>query len=163
MNEPQLTMLFALFSPLSKARGWNNAERTAARNRITTDLFGRPRSWATLTNPEVDRLKARLRAIAQTEDLTAQMEDATAGGDGERRRLIHRIESDKAAAGFDWAYVKGLARDLYDRSDWRELPLPQLKNLRDLVANRARRKALPRRPLVAAPVPQPELPVNHFS
>ena len=153
-------MLFRLFRAIPFA---TESERQAARQRITTDLFGRIISWGALSNPQIDLLKKRLIAIANSADLTAQMEDATAAEDGERRRLLHRIACDQAAGGLHNDYVKGLCRDLYDRSDWRELPIAQLRNLRDTVANRARRKTLPRRPAAAAPAAQPELPVNHFS
>lgn len=140
MNDAQRIMLFRLFGNLANARTWGVAERDLQREKITAELFGAPRSWSTFNNSDVDRMKARLTALANPDSIDAQIADGRAAHEGERKRLLHRIEEDMRRGGFNDSYVMTLCRDLYDTHRWRELDLPRLENLRDTLANRARRK-----------------------
>jgi len=152
MSDAQRIMLFSLFAKLAKARAWGPAQRELERERITraallpadhrSRITDHPTpSWSLCDNTDVDRLKRRLLAELEPDSLAAQIADAAAGEDGERRRLIHRIERDALRGSLRDAYLMSLCRDLYDRTDWRALPLPELANLRDTVAARSRRKA----------------------
>ncbi len=143
MNAPQRTMLFSLFARLCRAMARKTREtQDLLRADITEDLFGSAISWSDFDNRHIDRMKRRLVAMLNPHDLGAQLADSDEGGEqAERDRLLNRIDADMAKAGFgDW-YVKKIAVDFYDRADWRELPLEQLKNLRNTIANRARKRA----------------------
>lgn len=134
----QRTMLFAAFAQLANARHWNCTRREVERQRITTALFGQPRSWSDLTDSDIDRLKTRLIALRDETDIAAQVADQTSTEDGQRRRLLHRIRLDLGGAGFFESYAAQLSRSLFDRADWTALPIPQLTQLRDTIHNRAR-------------------------
>jgi len=54
-----------------------------------------------------------------------------------RIRLIHAIRQLQ-----DEPYILAIARDKFARSDWENLPLPQLHQLRMTLAARSRRRAI---------------------
>lgn len=56
---------------------------------------------------------------------------------GERRRMIWRINQDATAAGFDEAYVRRIARDMYVFDSFDLLCLNDLRNLRNVIHNRS--------------------------
>lgn len=152
MTRDQRNMLFTLFARLAKGCAATSvAERDRLRLEITEDLFGDYVSWSHFENTHVDRMKRRLMAMLNPNDVDAQMADSDEGGEAAtRERLLHRIDADMRKAGFgDW-YVRKIAVDLYDAADWRALPLDRLENLRNTIANRARRKA-----------PSDPVPVRH--
>lgn len=155
MTLPQQHMLLGLFATLANARHWNGTQREIERERITIALFGERRSWSAakdeLDDRDIDRLKARLIALRDETNIPAQIDDANAADDGERRRLIHRIEHDLRRAQLGEGYVVTIARDQCDRADWRDLPIEQLTNLRDTLTQRVRRRRAARR----APAPAP--------
>ncbi len=152
MSPAQRTMLFKLFSQLCGARKVAGvAGRDLFREKITLDLFGGPRSWSLFDNGDVDRMKMRLLALLDPDNLDAQMHDAAAAPDGERRRLVTRIESDMARAGFHEGYLRTIAVEMYDRGDWRALDLAALENLRDTIAARTRRKVGSRKSKIEKP------------
>lgn len=154
-SDAQRIMLFSLFSKLAIARGWiGQVQREIEREKLTRECLGlgsdadaeETPSWSALENAEIDLLKRRMIALREGDSLDAQLADVMARDDGERRRLIYRIEQDAKRAGFGDAYMNTIVRDMEDAgADWRALPLPALENLRDTVANRARRKAFARK------------------
>lgn len=142
MTAAQRTMLFTLFARLAKACALKtSSERDRLRNEITTELFGEYVSWSHFGDAHVDRMKRRLLAMLNPNDLAIQMADSEDGADAAaRKRLLHRIETDARRAGFSDEYMAKVATDFYDRSDWRALPIADLENLRNTIANRARRQ-----------------------
>lgn len=156
MTAEQRTMLFSLFARLAKAMGWGPSMRDLKRAELTADVFGEAVSWSAFNDRHVDRMKRRLIACLNPHDLAAQRADSDEGADAAaRRRILYGIEQQMRRAGFDEAYVRKIAVDFYDFAEWRELPIPQLENLRNTLANRARRKTPSSEP--AAPKP----PVIH--
>ncbi len=155
MSTPaQRLMLFSHFAHLANANQWNGTKREQQRERITVELFGEVISWADLSNPQVDRLKARLIALRKPLHVGAQIDDANATEDGERRRLINRIEQDLAASNLPVTYVRKLAVDQYDAAEWRDLSIDKLQNLMRTLHNRTRtrsRKAKRNPPSVLCP------------
>lgn len=148
MTAAQRTMLFSYFARLARAMARKTKEsQDALRAEITEDLFGAPVSWSEFSERHVDRMKRRLVAMLSPNDLQAQLADSDEGGEAAARdRLLFRIDADLKKAGFgDW-YVRKIVVDFYDRTDWRALPLDQLENLRDTIANRARGKTRAKTP-----------------
>lgn len=151
MTSPaQRQMLFGLLKKLASARGWGSAQTNVERLTITEDLFGSLISWNDLDDSQIDRLKSRLQALARPPAIAAEhgdideAADSAATEDGERRRLVHRIEQDLRKADLKEGYIRKIALDQFDRADWRDLPIPKLTMLRDIIATRIwarRRKA----------------------
>jgi hypothetical protein len=145
-SQAQRIMLFSYFGHLANARRWTGTEQRTERNRITRELFGEVVSWGDLDNSQVDRLKARLIALRRPPHIAAshgdidENADWAAAEDGERRRLVHRIESDLRKAALAEGYIRKIALDQCDRGDWRDLPIGQLTNLRDTLAQRIWRR-----------------------
>lgn len=59
MNPAQRSMLFVMFQRIVRATRPANADQFRAQ--LTADVFGAPRSWATFTDPDVDRIKVALQ------------------------------------------------------------------------------------------------------
>lgn len=150
MTKPQRDMLFGLFGKLAKQRAWGPLQRDLQRDAVTVTLFGAARSWSTFDDGAVDKMKRRLKALLHTDSIAAQIADANAEEEGERARLLHRIESDAAKAGLGEGYLRTISIDFYDRAVWRALPIEQLENLRDTIAGRSRRKVAARKRDAAA-------------
>lgn len=169
-TDAQRLMLFRLFGGAVKAQGWaGGIEREMARERVTRDALQLGErsdvpSWTALTNSQVDRIKARLEALAAPDDIDAQIGDLAPGADGDRRRLVWTIERDARRAGFHDGYMTAIVRDMEDVSagamPWRELPLPALENLRDTIAGRSRRKIAARKKEASAGAPAPRSAVR---
>lgn len=143
-----------MFSALAKKRVWGPSARDVEREKITIAAFGKPKSWGTFNNRDVDLMKAHLQALLTPDSLTAQMATINAAEKGERRSLIWRCEQLMQRAGFAEAYTETLSVYAYDRRDWRDLPLDQLTNIRVTLQARAGSKA--KRPVEAVRVPDPD-------
>lgn len=145
MTAAQRIMLFNLFSQLAKKHGWGTAQREVERERITRATLGcepgdETPSWSSLTNRQVDKLKARMQLEIQDDLDSALLDDAEQLRDaGDRKRLLYSIGQLILQLG-GIAYAEKICRDLYDTADIENLPTPKLANLRNTLANRARRR-----------------------
>lgn len=141
MTTAQRVMLFRLFSELMQRRCIGSAQREIERENLTVEWFGFTRSWSTFGNAEVDRVKSELLALLNPDDLQAQMDQVGSAEIGERKRVIWKLKKLMVEHDFSDAYFISLARDLYDARSWADLTLDQLKNLRNTIANRGKRRA----------------------
>jgi hypothetical protein len=141
MTTDQRTKLMAYWWPdAARAQGWDKNDR-AKRLEVLSQAIGRPLlSAADLnTTTDIDAVKAHLLALSQPANINAQVDIANMP----RTRLIKSIEQyidSRPGYGFHSNYIKAIARNMYGTADWQSLPEPQLTNLRNTIANRARAK-----------------------
>ncbi len=173
LSPGQIPLYWRLWSGVLAARGWQHlspAEKDLRRHEFHKSL-GLPESMTGFNKRgHFDAYKAAAQRIIKGEGPSA----ATAGEDGERKRLVWRIKEDAKLAGLDAAYIQKLAVDLYGLGAWQHLHLNDLTNLRNTIHDRAgtrlgsdTRTLAPRRAYVLdstrkfTPKPQPEpIPVH---
>lgn len=119
--------------------GFSSKEAAEHRDEITIETLGRRISSKKLNNDQLTQMFAAFEAIGNPGDLNAQLKYQQEPRD----RRIYAIEN----TGLDDAYIASISQDMFNTSDWRNLPIDQLDNLRITAHNRARRKP------VATPAP----------
>lgn len=136
MTKPQHNAHWNLWRAVCRAQGWDPKDQ-ARRHALYAEALGQPKSFNALENADLDKLFPLMKRLAGIDMVASQVAlDEYEGGEdpGERRRLIWRIER----LGLDLAYVRSICASFYKTTDWEHLPIPQLTNLRNTLANRAR-------------------------
>ena len=166
LTRPQQITFWRRWQAIVSEKGWDNATAETQRRA----LLGRA-GFTSLTQVDklagFDKVLAELSALSRPADLSSQLRQQAMP----RTRLIHSCR-EKA----DEPYIAAVARDKFHCEDWITLPLPDLEQLRNTLADRAvgqhknetlrrrhaqaaerRSYAPPARISLPAPVPSPEL------
>ena len=109
------------------ARGAGGAAATIKpdhiRRAVTLLAVGRPASWKTLTNRDLDQLLPVLRVLAAPENLQNLLALQNAGEVGARRRYLHAIQTAPSS------YWQRIAADKFGTIDLARLTVAQLEQL----------------------------------
>lgn len=136
LSPKQTSLYWRLWSGVLKARSQHHlpsTEKTLLRYAFHKE-YGLPESM-TAFNPRghFDIFKTACERIINGSGPSA----TTAPEDGERNRLIYRIQEDARMAKLDNSYIAKISTDLTGLGCWKLLDLADLKNLRDAIHNRA--------------------------
>ncbi|MCC7518378.1 MAG: hypothetical protein IT578_04240 [Verrucomicrobiae bacterium] len=136
MTRLQRNAYWKLWQAVCRAQGWSPQD-DERRHAIHREALGQEKSSNDFTNADLDQIFPLMRRLSGSDlvDSQVQLDDYERGGDpGERRRLLWRINK----LALDLAYVRSICAALYKTTNWERLPIPQLTNLRNTLANRAR-------------------------
>lgn len=140
-----LKMLWSLFRTLCAARKVPKHLQDATREELTAAaLNGQFKSWSKLNTGDVSSIKAHLEAALAPDDLNKRIK-ADHPEDQERAALVHSIEIYLEARAdrphsvgiFFSTYVEAISAKIYGTKAWRELPVRDLANLRNIVKKNA--------------------------
>ncbi len=112
------------------AAGYTSAETDEWRHELHAAALGKDKSSKLFNNRDLDAVLGKFRAISQPDNFDEQIRLMEA----EKSRLIHGIEKDSLGD----AWLASICRDIWDRTDWRNLPVEELLKLRRRVANARR-------------------------
>ncbi len=131
LTKKQTTLYWRTWAAICAAQGW---ERNDDDRRYSVHEHARcPQSMRDFSNRDFSRFL----------EASAPLRDQVDIRDRDRENALHTIRKDAARAGFDDAYLRAIARDLYDTTDYDRLPQDQLENFRNIIHNRARSHSSP--------------------
>jgi hypothetical protein len=131
LTKKQTFLYWKTWAAICAAQGWernDNARRYALHEHSRC-----PQSMKDFTN----------RDFSQFLSASAPLRDQIDIRDRDRENALHTIRKDAARAGFDEAYLRRIAADLYDTSAFEDLPHLQLENFRNVIHNRSSRRSRP--------------------
>jgi hypothetical protein len=146
MTPKQRIYLFRLFAAAARKSGARADDELRAE--WTFQILGLPVSWACLTRGQIDQLIIALKKIADGIPLTDQIANDLEAENAERTRLVYAIAAylprgtdAPHGTGVFWPeYVAKISENCFGSSNWRGLPVPQLRKLRMTLDHRARSK-----------------------
>ena len=132
LTPSQCKTFWRLWSAIARRARWD-AQEAESERRALIERAGFQSLTAVDPLTGFDRVLAELNAILHPDNLNAQLRQVNMP----RIRLIHAIRQLQ-----DEPYILAIARDKFARSDWENLPLPQLHQLRMTLAASSRRRAI---------------------
>lgn len=129
LTKKQTTLYWRTWAAVCAAQGWSNSDNE---RRYALHADARcPRSMRDFHNHDLDKFLAAAAPLTNTIDIR----------DRDRERLLWRIRADARAAGFADSYLERIARDIHGTGDWEALPIGPLTQFRNVIHQRARRRA----------------------
>lgn len=146
-TSPDLRQLHARLVQIAVARGSCRASLPQAdqadihRHACHLLALGQDKSAKTLTNPELDRVLALFRLLANPDDLTAHLTWNQGSGTGAspdassstRQRILWWLRNKCVES-----YIVELSRERFGTKNWEALPFDQLQQLHMTLKNRAK-------------------------
>lgn len=126
LTKKQVTLYWRTWAAICAAQGWqrnDNAQRYQVHNECAC-----PSSMRDFRNRDLSSFLSGTAHLRHTVDIR----------DRERENAIYTIEH----SGLDVSYVTAICRDLYGTTNYQDLPSAKLKNLRNLITHRARKKSI---------------------
>lgn len=131
LTKKQTFLYWKTWASVCEAQGWERSDNE--RRYALHDHCRCPQSMKAFTNRDFSRFLAGSAPFRDVVDIR----------DRDRENALHTISKDAAQAGFAPAYLRAIARDLYDTDDYTRLPIEQLEGFRNIIHNRARSHSSP--------------------
>jgi hypothetical protein len=130
LSPKQTQYYWSMWAAVCREHAWQNNDDD--RRYDLHKNAGCPQSMRAFTHSHFDKFLSYCRRLTGSRECV----EAKAQ-DGERKRLIWRITKDAELANLSAGYLDQVAKDMYGLACWTELCLADLRNLRDLMHNRA--------------------------